>query len=88
MAYLVDHFLAPGAAASRASADVAAYFVEFTFAHVLNGEIDAQGEEYDDHWRLIVRDNVVSTEDLGEAEGLEEIEELGETEGLGESEGG
>lgn len=69
MAYLVDHFLAPDAAASRAPADVAAYFSEFTFDHVLNGEIDAVGEEYEDHWLLIVKDNVVSTEVLSEPEG-------------------
>lgn len=68
MAYLIDHFLAPGAAASHASGDAAAYFTEFTFDHVLNGEIDAQGEEYDDQWRLVVQDNVVSVEVLSEPE--------------------
>lgn len=30
--------------------------------HVVNGEIEAQGEERDDRWFLIVMDNVVSTE--------------------------
>ena len=28
--------------------------------HTLNGVIDAQGEEADDRWRLIVKDNVVT----------------------------
>ena len=30
--------------------------------HTLNGEIDAQGEDPDDRWRLYVVDNVVSVE--------------------------
>lgn len=33
MAYLIDTFLAPGAAASQATGDTAAYFTEFTFDH-------------------------------------------------------
>ena len=30
--------------------------------HVCNGEIEARGEDYDDHWFLIVRDNSVFTQ--------------------------
>jgi hypothetical protein len=55
MAYLVDHFLRPGAHAQGEPG-----FAEFTFDHVLNGVIDAQGEEPSDTWRLTVRDNTVS----------------------------
>lgn len=68
MAYLIDHFLAPDAAASHAPAEVAAYFTDFTFDHILNGEIEAQGDEPEDHWLLIVKDNVVSSVELPEAE--------------------
>ncbi|WP_229929242.1 hypothetical protein [Kitasatospora xanthocidica] len=55
MAYLVDHFLKPGGHA-RGEAG----FEAFTFDHVLNGVIDAQGEEPWDTWQLTVRDNAVS----------------------------
>lgn len=37
-------------------------FAAFTFDHVVNGEIDADGEAPDDIWRLVVRDNVVSVQ--------------------------
>lgn len=37
-------------------------FADFTFDHVVEGEIIAQGEDYDDRWRLVVTDNVVVTE--------------------------
>ncbi|MFI6029499.1 hypothetical protein [Amycolatopsis magusensis] len=37
-----------------------AEFAAFTFNHTVNGEIDASGEDPDDIWRLVVRDNVVS----------------------------
>jgi len=57
MQYLIDHFLKPGAYASR-SGDL--QFEAFTFDHIVNGHIDAAGEETDDRWRLIVRDNVVT----------------------------
>ncbi|MFD0351416.1 hypothetical protein ACFQ0M_45920 [Kitasatospora aburaviensis] len=56
LAYLVDHFLKPGAHAHGKPG-----FENFTFDHVLNGVIDAQGEESWDTWKLIVRDNEVST---------------------------
>jgi hypothetical protein len=58
MAYLIDHFLKPGAHASR-SGDP--QFEDFTFDHVVNGEIEASGEESGDLWMLVVKDNVVST---------------------------
>lgn len=56
MAYIIDHFLKPGAEASK-SGDP--QFDGFTFDHTVNGEIEAQGEDPDDEWKLIVRDNVV-----------------------------
>ncbi len=68
MAYLIDTFLKPGATAQH---DLAhripswAYpeeLEQFTFDHVCNGEIDAQGEDSSDRWRLVVRDNLVSTQ--------------------------
>ncbi|MFJ1706274.1 hypothetical protein [Kitasatospora sp. NPDC088346] len=55
MAYLVDHFLRPGAHAQDGPG-----FESFTFDHVLNGVIEAQGEESWDTWQLTVRDNEVS----------------------------
>ncbi|QKW22482.1 hypothetical protein HUT16_28420 [Kitasatospora sp. NA04385] len=55
MAYLVEHFLRPGA---RAAGEPG--FGGFTFDHVLDGVIDARGEEADDVWRLVVRANEVS----------------------------
>lgn len=36
---------------------------DFTFDHVLNGEIDADGEESDDFWRLVVTDSRVEVVD-------------------------
>jgi hypothetical protein len=57
MAYLIGHFLKPGAAASA----------ELSFLqanHTLNGTIKAQGEDMDDRWKLVVKDNVVSRIDL------------------------
>ena len=58
MQYLIDHFLRPGAHAS--GVDFAEQFAAFTFNHVVNGVIDAQGERPEDRWRLVVKDNVVS----------------------------
>ncbi|MEV7025544.1 hypothetical protein [Kitasatospora sp. NPDC093558] len=55
MTYLVDHFLKPGAHAQGEPG-----FEDFTFDHVLDGVIDAQGEESWDTWQLTVRDNEVS----------------------------
>lgn len=46
----------------------------FTFDHVFNGSIDAQGEEPSDMWQLIVEDNVVkvatATVQYGEPEAI------------------
>jgi hypothetical protein len=56
MAYLIDHFLRPGAHASD-SGDP--QFDAFSFDHLLDGEVEAQGEEPDDRWLLRVRRNRV-----------------------------
>jgi hypothetical protein len=66
MAYLVRTFLAPDASlASELAAPLdgryyADEFAFFTFDHVLNGVIDAEGEEDDDVWQLVVEDNLVT----------------------------
>jgi hypothetical protein len=57
MAYLIDHFLKPGALAKDALPFLQAN-------HVLNGVIKAQGEDMDDRWKLIVKDNIVMRVDL------------------------
>ena len=57
MAYLIEHFLRPGAAAAT-SGDP--QFSGFTFDHTLTGEIEAQGEDPDDRWLLRVTENRVS----------------------------
>ena len=59
--YLIDHFLKPSAYASRG--DVASQFKDFTFDHVVSGTVNAYGEAPDDFWRIVVKDNKVSTED-------------------------
>jgi hypothetical protein len=58
MEYLITNFLQEGAAASR-SGDP--QFADFTFNHVLNGVINAEGEEQGDVWKLIVTNNDVTT---------------------------
>lgn len=53
MQYIIDHFLRPGAIAKA----------ELPFLqanHVVSGIIDAQGEEPDDRWRLVVTNNKVT----------------------------
>lgn len=57
MAYLIDHFLRPGALASQVDSKL---FEGFTFDHIVNGQIEAQGEDSEDRWVLIVEDNEVS----------------------------
>jgi hypothetical protein len=52
MKYIIDHFIKPGALAKS----------ELPFLqanHVCNGVIEAQGEEYDDRWSLVVENNKV-----------------------------
>lgn len=54
MKYLIDHFLRPGCVAKA----------ELPFLqgnHIVNGEIQAQGEDPDDRWVLWVKNNIVAT---------------------------
>ncbi len=53
MEYLLDHFLKPGALAK-------AQLPFLQANHIVQGVIEAQGEDPDDHWELVVQDNVVS----------------------------
>lgn len=75
MAYLILAFLKPDAwlaselKAPREDRYYAPEFEHFTFDHVLNGVIDAQGEEEDDIWQLAVTDNIVTVRADGEEEG-------------------
>ena len=70
MAYLIRTFLMPGAPLAEELASpvpgryYAPEFSHFTFDHVVNGVIDAEGEEPDDVWQLIVTDNVVTTHEM------------------------
>jgi hypothetical protein len=65
LAYLVDTFLKPDAAVARERDypvpgwAYPAALSEFTFDHVVNGVIEAEGEWPDDRWRIEVRDNTV-----------------------------
>jgi len=52
MKYIIDHFMEPSPTAKDT--------LPFLQTHILNGEIEAQGEDNDDRWRLIVENNVVS----------------------------
>lgn len=59
MQYLIDHFLKPDALAKTQTIDGKTFF---TFQdHTLQGAIEAQGEAEDDHWYLVVRNNVAET---------------------------
>lgn len=52
MKYLIKHFLQPGALAKDTLPFLQAN-------HTVNGVIEAQGEDKDDRWDLVVRDNRV-----------------------------
>lgn len=56
MGYLIDHFLRENAIAKEA--------LPFLQPHILSGEIEAQGEEPEDRWTLVVKDNEVSKQDF------------------------
>lgn len=71
MSYIIDTFLGEGATAQQ---DILRYerigaprpqnldqFDLFTFDHVLNGRIEAQGEDPEDRWQLIVKNNLVTS---------------------------
>jgi hypothetical protein len=56
MLYLIEHFLKPGCNARGALP-----FLQNN--HICNGRIEAQGEDNDDTWCLVVEDNRVYVED-------------------------
>ncbi|WP_116245765.1 hypothetical protein [Nocardiopsis sp. FIRDI 009] len=61
MAYLIDHFLRPGAhAAAYEGPHRPAAFDHFTFDHTVSGVIHAQGDDPEDRWDLVVTANRVS----------------------------
>jgi len=55
--FLINHFLREGAIASTSSDE---QFEGFTFNHILNGELEADGEESRDLWLLKVVNNRVT----------------------------
>ncbi|HEY3692100.1 MAG TPA: hypothetical protein VGL46_17685 [Pseudonocardiaceae bacterium] len=67
--YLIDTFLRPGAVLQHdlahrlAGWDYPPELDYFSFDHVCNGEVDAQGQQRDDRWRIAVRDNQLSIQD-------------------------
>lgn len=56
MKYIIEHFLGRNPKAKPV--------LGFLTGHTLNGEIEAQGEERDDRWMLIVENNVVKVADI------------------------
>jgi hypothetical protein len=54
MQFIIDHFLKPDGHAKGKPG-----FEAFTFDHVCNGVIYAEGEDSDDRWALRVKDNDV-----------------------------
>lgn len=56
MTYLIEHFLKHNAKARYSSNP---QFAGFSFDHTCNGIIEAQGEDPDDRWRLVVDNNSV-----------------------------
>lgn len=65
MRYLIDHFLRPNAIAADPDSwddwpnGWDSFGQYFTFDHHLNGTIDAQGDDPEDRWKLVVEDNEV-----------------------------
>ena len=55
--YLIDHFLKPNAIASKNDDP---QFKNFTFNHICNGTLVAQGEDMADRWIIEVVDNQVT----------------------------
>jgi hypothetical protein len=60
MAYLVQNFLGPGIRVTAGRTPETKALEVLTRNHILNGVINAEGEDNDDIWRLVVKDNQVS----------------------------
>jgi hypothetical protein len=54
--YLINHFLKPGAEASKTEDP---QFAEFTFDHTVKGIVEAQGRDIADRWCIVVKNNKV-----------------------------
>lgn len=71
MQYLINTFLRPGADLQRELAKpnigrcYPTEFAHFTFDHIVNGRIEAQGEDGDDVWALVVDDNRAARAEAG-----------------------
>lgn len=52
MTYIIEHFIKPDAIAKAS--------LPFLRGHNCNGDAEAQGEESDDRWKLVVKDNKVT----------------------------
>lgn len=55
MKYIIDNFIGKDPIAKRGNPDL-----NFLQGHVCNGEIEAQGEEAEDRWKIVVEDGVVT----------------------------
>jgi hypothetical protein len=55
--YLIDYFLKPKAKTHNVESP---NFRNFTYNHICNGELYAQGEDPKDVWKIVVKDNVVT----------------------------
>lgn len=65
MKYLIVHFLKPGA-------EAVGKVEVLKGGHVLNGVIEAQGEDSSDRWDLLVKDNKVTVRRFTQVVGAEE----------------
>jgi hypothetical protein len=65
LAYIIEHFLKPGAVTSELEVIGSeswvngSQFAHFTYDHVVSGTVTAAGEDPGDMWVLMVEDNVV-----------------------------
>jgi hypothetical protein len=58
--WIIDHLLGPEASANLGPAEGRAPELRrFTCDHVLNGTVNAQGDDPDDRWQIVIADNVV-----------------------------
>ena len=62
MQYIIDHFLGANPIAKTANSK---WLAEHLQGHTCNGVIEAQGEEPDDQWTLVVQNNKVSVVEAG-----------------------
>lgn len=62
MQYLIDHFIGSDPIAKHVDENLS-----FLQSHVVHGIIEAQGEDQEDHWFLVVENNVVRVIDVEDA---------------------